>query len=137
MGQVGTICTGTDGALQVRPQRLMVLADAGNCLADCAGCAGSSAFRGGTRTPIASPQPDCPGQFADQKVTFGLSLCGPLVIPHGPRLLYVLLDIGKMATVRLLGLRIKQHPGVQARRESQAALCAAACINGLASAAGH
>jgi hypothetical protein len=57
-----------------------------------------------------------------QEITLGLGLCGALVVSHGQRVLAVFVDLRETLPVRLLGLRIKQWPGVQAQGDSQASL---------------
>jgi hypothetical protein len=96
----------------------MILVDTSHGVADGPGNTGSRAFRGGTRAPIATAEPDRTGQLGDQEVAFAYRLYDTLVIPHGPRFLNVLLDLDESSTVCLPGLRIDQHARIQGRGES-------------------
>ena len=132
IGQVGAVGPGTEGAAQVLAQPGVVLLNTGHGLPDGFGDAGSRALRDGGGTPIPAAKANGTGQFSHQEVTFGLGLCGPLGVPHGQCLLDVFVDLGETPPVRLLGLHIKQHAGIQAQRDTQAGLDAAVDIDGTA-----
>lgn len=83
---------------------------------------GSRTLRDGDGTPIATAEANGTGQLSDQKITFGLRLGSPLVVPQGECLLAVGVDVRQTPAVRLLGLRIEHHASIKARADAQTVL---------------
>ena len=95
-------------------QHGMVFLDMCHGLPDGSGDAGSRALRHRGGTSIATAKANGAGQLVHQEITLGLGLCGALVVSHGQSVLAVFVDLRETPPVRLLGLRIKQRPGIQA-----------------------
>ena len=87
----------------------MMLTDSGHGLAHSARHTGASALGRRRSSSITTTQAERRrvGGLSNEEVPFDVSLCSPLGVPEGVRLLDVLVDLGEAPAVRLLGERVE------------------------------
>ena len=120
IGHVGAIRAGADSAAEMLAELVMVLGDAGDCLADGAGHTGSGALgrRGGSS--VSTAQANGAGEFSKQEVAFSVGLCGAFAVSGGLSLLDVVVDLGEASAIGVFGLRVEHLPRVAECRPRQA-----------------
>jgi hypothetical protein len=92
-----------------------VLIDPGDGLADGTGDPGPSALGRRRGSSLTTPQAERARELLHEKVAFGVGLRGPLVVPDGPRLGDVVVDLGEPPSVGLLGAGIEHLARVTER----------------------
>src|SRR5262245_11351757 len=95
VGFVGAVGPGSDRALEVLAERVVMIGDPGDCLTHGAGRGDPGPFRCRARTALAPTESDGPREFAEQEVALRVGLRLPLGVPYGTGVLDVFVDLGE------------------------------------------
>jgi hypothetical protein len=94
----------------------MVFTDPDDRLTDGSGHTGAGALGGRADSSIATTEPDCARQLADEEVAFGVRLGSTRRVAPGPRLLDVFFDLREAPAIGILGSFVEDRSGVTERR---------------------